>query len=465
MNQREPAPADADDFRWQALFQRSTDPVFVLSRRRRVLFVNRAWEALTGVPLAQARGLHCRHLRPTVPGNSSEAVLAHALCPPPEALRGTTATARRVLPASAVTGGVPRWWDIEFVPLREGDAVCGVLGRVTPLPPAAVPDAAALPEQVVALRRRAAGRYGMEWLASEVPAMRRLAEQVRLAAAVPTPALLVGEAGSGKETVARLIHNLSDRRERAFVALDCGRLPTAAVAELLLAPQTEAHRRAMGTVYFREPQRLPAELQRDLLTLFAADGAPRLLAGVRNPSREKSQRLLPELWCALSVLVLRVPPLRERRADLAQLVERFLPRAAPAEGAAIDLTPAAWESLRAYPWPGNLSELYVALASARAAAGAGPIDAGHLPGALRLTQRLADEPARELDRPLPLDRLLEEAERRLIQLALQRAKGKKRRAAELLGVPRPRLWRRMIALGLAEPGAEPLAELELEEDE
>jgi transcriptional regulator with AAA-type ATPase domain len=465
MNQREPAPADADDFRWQALFQRSTDPVFVLSRRRRVLFVNRAWEALTGVPLAQARGLPCRRQRPAAPGDPPEDALAHACCPPPEVLRGTTATARRVLPASALTGGVPRWWDVEFVPLREGDAVCGVLGRVTPLPPAADPDSAALPEQLVALRRRAVGRYGMEWLASEVPAMRRLAEQVRLAAAVPTPALLVGEGGSGKETVARLIHCQSERRERAFVALDCARLPAAAVAELLFAPQTEAHRRAMGTLYCREPQRLPAELQRDLVTLSAADGAPRLLAGVRNPSRQETQRLLPELWCALSVFVLRVPPLRERRADLGQLVERFLLRAAPAEGAAAELTPAAWELLRAYPWPGNLSELYAALVSARAAAGAGPIDAGHLPGALRLSQRLADEPARELDQPLPLDRLLEEAERRLIQLALRRAKGKKRHAAELLGVPRPRLWRRMIALGLAEPGAEPLAELELEEDE
>ena len=91
------------------------------------------------------------------------------------------------------------------------------------------------------------------------------------------------------------------------------------------------------------------------------------------------------------------------------------------------------------------------------------IDAVHFPGALRSPHRRPDEPAREAERPLPLDQLLEEAERRLIQLALKRAKGKKARAAELLGVWRPRLLRRMIALGLAE--AEPLVELELDEDE
>jgi transcriptional regulator with PAS, ATPase and Fis domain len=456
MNEREPAPADADDFRWQTFFQRSTDALFLLNRRRRLLFVNRAWESLTGVPAAQARGLTCRRQQPASPGDTPEDVLAHALCPPPEVLRGATAKARRLLPASP-----PRWWDVEFVPLREGDAVRGILGRVVPLPAESITDNGPLPEKLVALRERAAGRYGMELLAGEGPAVRRLAEQVRLAASVRAPALLVGEAGSGKETVARLIHYQSGRREQAFVALDCARLPAAAVADLLFTPGTEAHRRAAGTVYVHEPQRLPPDLQRDLAALFAADGAPRLLAGLRsNPDpTTRARRLLPELWCALSVLVLRVPPLRERRADLPQLVERFLLRSAPPEAPAAALTPAAWDLLRAYPWPGNLRELHAALTSARAAAGTGPIDAPHLPGALRL----AEEPAPEADRPLPLDRLLEEAERRLIQLALKRARGKKGRAADLLGVPRPRLWRRMIALGLAE--AEPLAELELEEDE
>src|SRR5439155_2955043 len=100
---------------------------------------------------------------------------------------------------------------------------------------------------------------------------------VRLAASIPGPALLVGEAGSGKESVARLIHHQGGRREQAFVAVDCARLPAAAVADLLFTNQTTAHRHAAGTIYFHEPQRLPADLQRDLVSLFAGAGAPRLL--------------------------------------------------------------------------------------------------------------------------------------------------------------------------------------------
>ena len=173
--------------------------------------------------------------------------------------------------------------------------------------------------------------------------------------------------------------------------------------------------------------------------------------------------MLPELWCVLSVLVLRVPPLRERLADLPSLVERFLLRAAPlAEVAVTEVTPAAWELLRGHTWPGNLRELYDVLASACVTA-KGPIDTADLPASLRLTQRLAEVPAHIDQRPLPLDALLEQTERRLIQLALRRTRGNKRRAAELLAVSRPRLTRRMEALGLIV--SEPLAELELEEDE
>ncbi len=465
MNERETAPTDPDDFRWQAFFQRSTDPLFLLNRQRRLLFVNRAWEALAGLPAAQARGLLCRKQQSAAPDDALEDVLAHALCPPPEVLRGAGGATRRLLPASLRRNEGPRWWDVEFFPLREGHTVRGILGRIQPVVDAAVLDAGPLPEKIVALRQRVASRYGMEWLSSEIPAMRRLAEQVRLVAVLRTPALIVGEAGSGKESVARIIHQHSDLREKAFVSLDCARLPAAAVADALLTNQATAHRRAAGTVYLHEPQCLPRDLQQDVVHLLGTADAPRLLAGCcSDPDKEvQTGRLLPELWCVLSVLVLRVPPLRERLADLPLLVERFLLRAAPlAEAPVTEVTPAAWELLRGHTWPGNLRELYDVLASASITA-KGPIDTANLPASLRLTQRLAEVPAHVDERPLPLDALLEQTERRLIQLALRRTRGNKRRAAELLAVSRPRLTRRMEVLGLIV--SEPLAELELEEDE
>ena len=359
MNEREPA-SDADDFRWQAFFQRSTDPLFLLNRQRRLLFVNRAWEALAGLSAAQSRGLICRRQQPAAPGDSLEDVLAHALCPPPEVLRGAAGRSRRLLPA--LGSNLPRWWDVEFLPLREGERPRGILGRITPVVAEHRRSRSPLPEKLVALRERVAGRCGMEMLSSESLAVRRLAQQVRIATFLPTPVLIVGEPGSGKESVARVIHHQGRQREKAFIALDCARLPSAAVAQVLLGNSAAVHLSVAGTIYLHEPQRLPHDLQKDLAMLVATGNGPRhLLAGLcGDPDEEtRSGRLLPDLWCVLSAFILHVPPLRERLADLPTIVEQFLTRAASfAEKPVTELTPAAWELLRGHSWPGNLRELY-----------------------------------------------------------------------------------------------------------
>src|SRR5579864_8587592 len=94
-----PAPeTPAADLRWQAFFRRSTDPIFVLDRRRRVLFVNPAWESLAATSAAAARALVCRRPRPAGSDDSPETMLEHALTPPPEVLDGQTARVRRLLP-------------------------------------------------------------------------------------------------------------------------------------------------------------------------------------------------------------------------------------------------------------------------------------------------------------------------------------------------------------------------------
>src|SRR5207248_3873904 len=110
--QKKPRPRRlATNFRWQSLFQRSSEPLFVLDRRRRLLFVNRAWEALTGLSATDAATLKCRRPRPSSLEDSPEEILAHAMTPPPEVLRGTSGRARRLLPGREVSR---RWWDVEF---------------------------------------------------------------------------------------------------------------------------------------------------------------------------------------------------------------------------------------------------------------------------------------------------------------------------------------------------------------
>jgi transcriptional regulator with PAS, ATPase and Fis domain len=448
---RSAAPPGPEGFRWQAFFQRSRDPLFLLNRQRRLLFVNRAWEELTGLPAGQVRGLACTRRAPAAPAPSDD--VTRALCPPADVLRGHGARVRRCLPAA---GGGSRCWDVEFLPLGGEEGTLAVLGKITPVPAG---DALAprLPEKVVALRAALAARHTLDSLGGDTPAQRRLAGQARLAAASRAAVLLVGEPGTGKHWLARTVHGLGEARELAFAAVDCRRLPEAALAAALFGDAGALRCPGVGTLYLREPAALPRDFQARLCELLADPGpaGPRVLAGSStDPAEEvRSGRLLEELHCALGTLVLELPPLRRRLAELPWLVERLLAQVAAADGRPVPaLTPAAWECLRAYPWPGNLAELRAVLTSARAHAGGDTVDAADLPGPVRLAAQLGPAPGPPGEGALPLVQLLEQVERRLIELALRRARGNKSRAAELLALPRWRLLRRMAALGLTEKG-------------
>ncbi|HXG11435.1 MAG TPA: sigma 54-interacting transcriptional regulator [Gemmataceae bacterium] len=497
-----PSPGSSE-FRWQSFFQRSRDPLFLLDRRRRLLFVNRAWEDLTGVPADQARGLTCTRRAPTMPGPWD--AVTRALAPPAEVFEGKPARARRLIagpgsgrPARRTTmaqetagmaappGERPwepgcRSWDIDFFPLVDEHGLLGILGRVSPVEPAPVWGDLSLtaallalhqqaqkekakagsdeqlwePDVLVALRQRMAQRHRLDQLGSDLPALRQIADQVRLVSQVLVPVLIVGEPGTGKEWLARTIHHHGVAAERPFAVLDCAHLPPEALAAVLFG-EGRAPQPHFGTLYLREPAFLPRDLQARLCDRLTtgegqAQAGPRLIAGSSADLAEhvRAGRLVEELSCMLSTVVLRLPPLRERRADLPWLVERMLERAA-AEGRRITvLAPEAWELVRAYSWPGNLRELYEVLAGACARATGERIEAADLPFYLRRAIHLEQTPGPEPAGALPLDRLLAEAERRLIQLALERTGGHKARAADLLAIPRPRLFRRMKALGLA----------------
>jgi transcriptional regulator with PAS, ATPase and Fis domain len=461
----------AKHFRWQAFFQRCAEPLFVLDRRRRLLFVNRAWEALTGMSAEQAHVLVCRRPRPPAVDDPAEEILAHALTPPPEVLHGAASHVRRLLPGRAAA---QRWWDVEFLPLRQEGKQGGhlILGRIRPAPIIESSNEAPLPEKLINLRLRRVERYGLDAWASSLPAMRRLVEQVRLASQVATPVLLVGESGTGKQTLARTIHYLGARRDGACAVLDCAHLPPAAVGGLLFG-ERNAGREGVAAVYLREPAYLPRDVQLRLCERIARSSGPgtegtatpRILAGCTTAPAEpvRSGRLLDELACALGTLVIEVPPLRERLADLPGLIERLLERACgDREVRVTSLSADAWAVLRGYPWPGNVRELYAVLRDACGRSGGEQLHVADLPAELRRAVEREQTPPRPAERALPLEQLLEEAERRLILLALKRTRGHKARAARLLSIPRPRLWRRMLKLGIVD--TEEIPELPEEND-
>src|SRR2546427_576338 len=113
-----------NDLRWRSWlpFQRATEPIFVLNRHRRVVFVNRAWEQLTGIPLAEARQITCRPRR-QVP-EAWEDLIGQVLRPPDTVLEGQAAHARNQVPRF---DPARRWWDIDFLPFRDADGLLFIL--------------------------------------------------------------------------------------------------------------------------------------------------------------------------------------------------------------------------------------------------------------------------------------------------------------------------------------------------
>ncbi|WP_171471605.1 sigma 54-interacting transcriptional regulator [Frigoriglobus tundricola] len=330
----------------------------------------------------------------------------------------------------------------------------GVVGFVAvvgePVPAAA----RRIPPGVAALRDRHANHFGPDRLAGESLASARLVAQVRLAAEVSAPVWIVGEPGAGKETVARAVHSTGRLRDRAFLAIDCAGLQPYLIESLLFGHGGLSESDRVGTVYLKEPTDLPRDLQQRLADHYHNQPDMRLICGSVRTAQEAvaAGALVPVFQTALSALEVRVPPLRDRLDDLPRLAARIVPNR-PIDAAALPV-------LRAHSWPGNVRELIDVLTAAAAVSPTGPILRDHLPLDLRVR---ADLPRAQPLKPLNLDAVLEAVEKRLILLALRKTNNNQTEAADLLGVFRARLARRLDALGIPVPPQPPKPRKKAEE--
>jgi DNA-binding NtrC family response regulator len=429
------------------MFQASATPTFVAGPTRRLRYANPAWEALVGKPLSQARGMRLTALK-------SGTALGQALAPPAEAWGGRPCQARRPVPPADAG---PPWWDIAFTPFAgPGGRVLGVLGTVAVVGEKGPRGSFKLPAAVAELAAAHAGGFGFDRLAGPTPATERLLSQARLAAATTAPVWVVGEPGTGKETLARVVHHNGPTRDRAFLGVDCHGVQPYLIETQLYGKGGLAYGGHLGTVYLKDPAALPRDLQERLAGLFTVPRpkAPRLVCGATASPAElvAAGALVAKFHTALSVLELRVPPLRDRLDDLPLLTDRLLDRFLTPAGLKPTLADDALPVLRAHRWPGNVRELADVLADAVSAAGDSPVSAGHLPRAVRERFLIAAGPPPPAAKSWTLDAVLEAVERRLIELALKQAGGSQTAAAERLGVFRARLGRRIEALGLKGAG-------------
>ncbi len=306
--------------------------------------------------------------------------------------------------------------------------------------------------------------------------MRELFELITRAARNTSTVLIAGQSGTGKELVARAVHEASGRRG-AFVPVNCAAIPAELIEAELFGHTGQAFTGARqarpglfeaadeGTIFLDEIGELPLTLQPKLLRVLQ-EGAVRRVGADREreikvrtvaatnrdlEEEVRAGRFREDLYWRLNVIHLRVPTLRERRFDIPLLVEHFIAKASEASGRPpLDVSPEALAMLTAYDWPGNVRELENAIERAVAMADGAILQPADLPERIRSGGATAALIAHGRERRLSL----RELEREYILEILRETSGNKLRAAEILRVDRKTLYRKLDEYRAEDPALE-----------
>lgn len=320
---------------------------------------------------------------------------------------------------------------------------------------------AAAPPRPVGASPEAAAKDDKQrlWIVGETPAMQALRKGIARAASLDCAVTISGEPGTGKELAARAIHADSRRARQRFLAIDCTTFNNAQLTSQLLgvtgANLSDAIRtrggifaaEPVGTLLLDHVDKMPAHMQEQLLdTLTMAGGQSRAGLNMRITvateidlgQQVQAGAFRPDLYDSLSVFALRIPPLRERKDDIHPLCRYFFDRYRQELGKPVDaIAPEVIETLIAYDFPGNVRELKHIIERAVIIADGDTITRKHLP-----VRFLEDQQAPRL---VPADQFatLAELEQRYIVEVLAATGGNKSKTAEILGISRAALWRKL----------------------
>jgi DNA-binding NtrC family response regulator len=315
-----------------------------------------------------------------------------------------------------------------------------------------------LHERLRKFRHQRAAQHRLDRFLGDSPAIRRARSQMEVAAASRAAVLVVGPPGSGRQHAAHAIH-YAGRGEASgpLVPLACTVLAPDLIASTLAAiasqrfPQEASSR---GTLLLNDVDQLAPESQAEAARVLAGKGFPlRIIATARQHLIELARKgdFRDDLASLLSTLVIRLPPLAERRGDVPLLAQWFVEEANSRSGKQLaGLSSEALDCLDGYPWPGNVEELGRVIQEAHRRAEGTEIVLGDLPEQVHLAQAAAAHP-RRVEETIVIEEFLARIERELLTRALRRAKGNKTKAAKLLGMTRPKFYRRLVQLGLEEP--------------
>ena len=325
------------------------------------------------------------------------------------------------------------------------------------------------------LREALQDRHRIEGIIGESGAMLEVLSIVRRVAPSEATVLIRGESGTGKELIAKAIHFGSPRARGPLVKVNCAALPEALLESELFGHEKGAFTGALtsrqgrfelangGTIFLDEIGDLPLHLQAKLLRVlqereFEKVGSSRpvrvnvrIMAASHRPLEDliKAGQLREDLYYRLNVVTIFIPPLRERRSDVALLLDHFLRQYAEKNGKTIrGLTPEGRDILLRYDYPGNVRELENIIERAVVLTRDDVIGSGDLPLTVQEPE-VADG-----DRETNLTAAVEALERRMIRDALARSDGIQTRAAELLGMGERALRYKLTKYGFREEDSE-----------
>jgi len=316
----------------------------------------------------------------------------------------------------------------------------------------------------IELRRELKKKYAIRNLVGKSPQMLKIFRIIDIVSRNVSNVFIIGESGTGKELVAKAIHYSGPFADKPFVAVDCASMPGTLIESQLFGHVKGAFTGAVkdkegffqaaegGTLFLDQITDLDINLQAKLLrVLQEREVTPvggtrpipvnvRVIAATNRDPMEciEEGKLREDLFYRLNVVNITLPPLRERKEDIPLLVSHFIDLYSQIYGGRIEISPEVMEIFQSYSWPGNVRELENIIEGFFALGKRGKITREDLPSYLR-------EKGEEEITLLPW----EEMERRMIEEALRRAGGVKTRAAELLGIDRKRLYRKLKKFSLS----------------
>jgi PAS domain S-box-containing protein len=428
-----------------------SDGVFTVDHNWRIMSFNRAAETITGIARDEAIGRHCWE------------VFRSNMCEDDCALKrtmqeGTSLTNTATYIVNSQKRRIPI--TVSTAPLRNRHGE--ILGGVETFRDHSLEEA---------LRKRLDGRFQIGDIVSRSAAMQEILSILPMVAESGSAVLLEGETGTGKELVARAIHDASNRKKGPFVAINCSALPDTLLESELFGYKAGAFTNASkdkpgyfdvtrgGTILLDEIGETSAAFQVKLLRVleeqaFVPLGAVRkvnadvriIAATNRNLSAMVAEKAFrSDLYYRINVVRMHLPPLRERKEDIPLLIDHFIDKMNLIRGRAVTgVTPDALQILMCHDYPGNIRELENIIEHAFVLCQAGPIGPRHLPAGFAGRLPAAGDTG-------TLSHTLSSTEAIAIVDALRRCNYNRMAAAKALGMHKSTLFRKIRRLGIPLP--------------